>query len=359
MKNKINSKLINILILLAIIFMVILIWPTIDRYIFTALLAILPLVIAFTIAYILNPLLNILQKRKIPRWAGIIVIYATIIGFFIYLVFGVVKPALDNIGDITIGIERILTEIGNILNVDTSGVSNYVKDIVQSALDSIGAYFTASGNAINYVWDTIVNGAVIIVVGIIFLFTFPKIRIGIRDYLEDTIQPKTFNFVKSLDKELNNYLWAEVIIAGLQALEYGGFMLILSIFFPEFLVFVPLVAIVAAILSLIPYFGGYFSILFTAIIIMTVPQAAYGMIGLGIFTLIFPQLDAYVINPKIYQTTLKLNPIATIAFVLLGQAFFGIIGAILSVPIQVIFELTMSYYKEDIKKAIKKFNSTL
>lgn len=359
MKNKINSKLINILILLAIIFMVILIWPSVDKYIMIAVMAIMPLVIAFTIAYILNPLLNLLQKRKVPRWLGIILIYSIIIGFFIYLIFGVIKPALDNIGDITIGIERILVEIGNILNVDTSGVSTYVKDIVQTVLDSISDYFTASGNAIDNVWDTIVNGAVIIVVGIIFLFTFPRMRIGIKDYLQDTLQPKTFEFVRSVDKELTNYLWAEVIIAGLQAVEYGGLMLILSIFFPEFLVFVPLIAIVAAVLSLIPYFGGYFSILFTAIIIMTVPQAAYGMIALGIFTLIFPQLDAYVINPKIYQTTLKLNPIATIAFVLLGQAFFGIIGAILSVPIQVIFELTMSYYKEDIKKAIKKFNSTL
>src|SRR5690554_2079083 len=136
-------------------------------------------------------------------------------------------------------------------------------------------------------------------------------------------------------------------------------MLILSIFFPEFLVFVPLVALVAAVLSLIPYFGGYFSILFSAIIIMTVPNAAYGMIGLGIFMLIFPQLDAYVINPKIYQTKLKLNPISTIAFVLIGQAFFGIFGAILSVPIQVVIEVTMMYYKENIKKGLKKFNSTL
>lgn len=319
----------------------------------------MPLIIAFTIAYILNPLLNILQRKKIPRWVGIILIYSLTIGFFIYLIFGVLKPAVENIGDITIGIERILIEIGNILNVDTSGISSYVKDIVQDIINEVSNYFTASGGTVGTVWNTIINGAVIIVVGIIFLLTFPKMRLGIKDYLVDTLEPKNYEFVRSLDKELTNYLWAEVIIAGLQALEYGGFMLILSIFFPEFLVFVPLVAVVAAVLSLIPYFGGYFSILFTAIIIMTNPSAAYGMIGLGIFTLIFPQLDAYVINPKIYQTQLKLNPISTIAFVLLGQAFFGIIGAILSVPIQVVLEITMSYYKEDIKKAIKKFKSTL
>ncbi|HHX75987.1 MAG TPA: AI-2E family transporter, partial [Acholeplasmataceae bacterium] len=78
-----------------------------------------------------------------------------------------------------------------------------------------------------------------------------------------------------------------------------------------------------------------------------------------VFMLIFPQLDAYIINPKIYQTKLKLNPIITIAFILLGQAFFGIIGAILSVPFLVIFEVTMQFYKDNIKKGIKKINEHL
>src|SRR5690606_3599133 len=215
------------------------------------------------------------------------------------------------------------------------------------------------GGTVDTVWNVIVGGAVVIVVGIIFLFNFPKMRENIKEYLSITVKPKTFNYIKTIDNELTNYLWAEVIIAGIQALEYGGLMFILALFFNEFFIFVPLVAVVAAVLSLIPYFGGYFSILFTAIIVMTVPNAAYGMIGIGVFTLIFPQLDAYVINPKIYQTQLKLNPISTIAFVLLGQAFFGIIGAILSVPIQVIVEVTLKYYKENIKKGIKKINENL
>ncbi|VEU82514.1 AI-2E family transporter [Acholeplasma hippikon] len=359
MKNKLNTRLLNILILLMIIVIMIFIWPSVDRFIFKALTALLPLIIAFTLAYILNPTLTFLQKRKIPRWLGIIFVYSLIVGFFIYLVFGILKPAVDNIGDLTIGVERIMEQIGTILNVDTSGVTSYAKDFVQDLVNKISNFFTASGGTVESVWQAIINSAVIVVVGIIFLLTFPRIKKEIKEYLEDTLKPKAFQFVRQLDRELTNYLWAEVIIAGIQALEYGGLMLILSIFFPEFLAFVPLVAIVAAILSLIPYFGGYFSILFTAVIIMTVPNAAYGMIGLAIFTIVFPQLDAYVINPKIYQTKLRLNPIATISFVLLGQAFFGIIGAILSVPVQVVFEVTMNYYKQDIKNRLKDFNSKL
>ncbi len=356
---KINYKLLNILILLLIVCLVFFIWPFISGVVDTALFALLPLIIAFTIAYILNPLINLLEKYKVPRWLGIFLVYTLTVLFVIYLIYGVIKPALDEIGSLTVGIENILLEIGNILNIDTTDVASYVNSVVSDVIISLNNYFTATGGTVDLVWTTIVGGAVVIVVGIIFLFNFPKMRHGIRDYLSETVKPKTFDYIKSIDKELTNYLWAEVIIAGIQALEYGGVMLVMALFFPEFWVFVPLVAFVAAFLSLIPYFGGYFSILFTAIIIMTVPTAAYGMIALGIFTLIFPQLDAYVINPKIYQTQLRLNPISTIAFVLLGQAFFGIIGAILSVPIQVVIEVTMNYYKENIKKGLKNFNDTL
>ncbi len=357
--KKINYKILNILILLLVIVVALFIWPYIQGFVTTALTALLPLIIAFTLAYILNPLINLLQKFKIPRWLGIFMVYSITVVFVIFLVWGVIKPAIEAIGSLPLGIENILVEIGEILKIDTTDFGNYVNGIVADIITQITFFFTATGGTVDTVWNVIVGGAVVIVVGIIFLFNFPKIRRSISEYLSVTIKPKTYDYVKTLDKELTNYLWAEVIIAGIQALEYGGLMVILSIFFPQFWIFVPLVAVVSAFLSLIPYFGGYFSILFTAIIIMTVPNAAYGMIFIGIFTLIFPQLDAYVINPKIYQTQLRLNPISTIAFVLLGQAFFGVIGAILSVPIQVVIEVTMSYYKDNIKSGIKKINDNL
>jgi len=357
--KKINFKLVNILLLLIIIILAIFILPNVSGILSKGFQAILPLIIAFTLAYILNPLINLLQKYKIPRWVGIIMVYTIVTVFVIFLVWGVLKPAIESIGNISVGIENIMYEIGQILNVDTTDMSLYIVSLVDDIIVEVTNFFTASGGTVGEVWNVIVGGAVVIVVGIIFLLNFPRIRMQIKEYLTLTVKPKTVSFVKTLDQELTTYLVAEIIIAGIQAAQYGGLMLILSIFFPEFLVFVPLVAIVAAVLSLIPYFGGYFSILFTAIIVMTVPNAAYGMLGIGVFTLIFPQLDAYVINPKIYQTKLKLNPISTIAFVLLGQAFFGIIGAILSVPFQVVLEVTMQYYKENIKKSIKKINEHL
>ncbi len=356
---KINYRLLNILILLAIVILGIYIYPYVSTLINNALLAIMPLILAFSLAYILNPLINLLEKIKIPRFLGIFLVYAVTVLFFIYLIFGVIKPALDDLGNISDGITNIMNEIGRITGLNTIDVTAYIIDIVADTQAQINSFFTATEGTAGDVWYTIVAGAVIVVVGIIFVFNFPKMRDKAKVYLGENVKPKTYDYVRTLDHELTTYLWAEVIIAFIQFVEYSLLMLILSFFFPQFYPLVLLVGFVAAALSLIPYFGGYFAIIFTGIIIMTQPVAAYGMIGLGIFTLIFPQLDAYVINPKIYHSQLKLNPVTTIAFVLLGQAFFGIIGAILSVPAQVIWVVTWQFYKDNFKSGIKKFNDNM
>lgn len=356
---KFNYRLLNILMFLGIALLVIFIFPYVQNFMYQLLLAILPLILAFGVAYTLNPLINFLEKLKIPRFLGIFLVYSLTVLFVIYLIFGIIKPALDDLGNISDGIQNIMIEIGKATGLNTTDVTNYIILIVQDVQFEINSFFTATEGKAEDVWYAIISGAVIVVVGIIILFNFPKMRDKAKVYLGENVKPKTFEFIKTLDQELTKYLWSEVIIAAVQFVEFTGLMLILSIFFPQFLPLVLLVGFVASILSLIPYFGGYFSIIFTGIIIMTQPSAALAMIGLGVFTLIFPQIDAYVIEPKIYQTQLKLNPIMTIAFVLLGQAFFGIVGAILSVPVHVIFIVTWKYYKEDFVKGVKKLNSDI
>src|SRR5690606_29349846 len=229
-----NSKLLNIVLLILILIGLFFIWPYVSGIALVAFNALLPLIIAFTIAYILNPLINLLEKFKIPRWLGIVIVYASTVLFTIYLIWGVLKPAVDSIGNLSVGIQNILIEIGEILQVDTTNVASYVTSIVDDVVLQVTNFFTATGGTVDTVWNVIVGGAVVIVVGIIFLFNFPKMRENIKEYLSITVKPKTFNYIKTIDNELTNYLWAEVIIAGIQALEYGGLMFILALFFNEF-----------------------------------------------------------------------------------------------------------------------------
>src|SRR5690606_12566140 len=150
---KLNFKLLNILILILIIGLIRFLWPYVGNVVNIALMALLPLIIAFTIAYILNPLINFLQRFKIPRWLGILLVYSISVLFVFYLIFGVIKPALDEIGSLTVGIENILKEVGIILNVDTTDITAYVTSIVDDLVMQLTNYFTATGGTVDAVWD--------------------------------------------------------------------------------------------------------------------------------------------------------------------------------------------------------------
>lgn len=356
---QVNKRLVNILLLLLIIVVGIYLIPPVLNVVRIIFIALSPLLIAFLLAFILNPLISKLEKRGINRSVAIIVIYSLIVVGVAFLIFGVLKPAVDRLGDISLGIENIFNQIGELLNLDTTEIKMYVVNMIGELVNSINNFFTASGGSVGEVWEFFVGFIIVFIVGSIFLYNFENYKGRLKNFLTSKNKEKTYDLINNIDTELTNYLVAELLIAVIQFIEYTTLILILSIFNPVLLNYAVLVGIVAAILSLIPYLGGYFSIIFTGIILMSIPNPAYPILGLLIFMIIFPQLDAYVINPKIYNKKLNINPIITIGIILVSSSLFGIAGAILSIPFYVIFAIVYSSYKTSIKKGIIKFRDSI
>ncbi|MEO8798778.1 MAG: AI-2E family transporter [Polyangiaceae bacterium] len=92
----------------------------------------------------------------------------------------------------------------------------------------------------------------------------------------------------------------------------------------------PLLAIVATVFSLVPIFGSIAS---------AVPAVALALtqgVGTAAFVLIWilaiHQLEANFLNPKIMGDSAKIHPVLVIFALLVGEHFFGVVGALLAVP---------------------------
>ena len=95
--------------------------------------------------------------------------------------------------------------------------------------------------------------------------------------------------------------------------------------------FALILAIVAGTLSLIPIFGT---------IISTVPSVAIGltqsfMTGVAVLAwiLLIHFVEANFLNPKIIGTSAKIHPAVVVFALLVGEHSFGLVGALLAVPI--------------------------
>ncbi len=360
MKSRLNWRYVNVLVLLLIIYMLYVLSPLWGNLFEKAVMALLPILIAFAIAFVFNPIVTLLeQKAKIPRVIAILFLYAFIISLVLVIIFVFVKPYIEDLGNLTIGITNLLVQIGEVLNIDTSSVQQSLTAMVNDIYNNVFSFFTATGEGANLVVGAIFGGAVIVIVGIIFLINFENIKNRTKEYLLLRESKKMYLYVSQLYHDLTNYLVAEIIIATIQFVEYAGLFLLIGIFIPEYMNYALVLGVCVAVFSLVPYFGGYLSSFFMILIALSLPGALYAAIPIGLFILIFPNLDAYLINPHIYKKQLKLNPLLSVSAILLAQAFFGLIGVFISIPAILFITITYNFYKDPIKAKIRQFKESL
>ena len=88
---------------------------------------------------------------------------------------------------------------------------------------------------------------------------------------------------------------------------------------------------IAAIFEIIPYVGPVFSLIPAVIIgFAQSPMTGVGVIGLY---LIIQQIENNLLVPKIMQKVTGLNPVVSIAALLVGIKVGGVVGAILAIPL--------------------------
>lgn len=109
----------------------------------------------------------------------------------------------------------------------------------------------------------------------------------------------------------------------------------------------PVLALIATVLSLIPIFGS---------IISSVPAVALGLtqsFGTAVFVLAWiiaiHQLEANVLNPKIMGDTAKIHPLLVVFSLLVGEHFFGVVGALLAVPMMSIVQSVFIHVRKEIQ----------
>ena len=121
---------------------------------------------------------------------------------------------------------------------------------------------------------------------------------------------------------------------------------ILSILRVEYAV---LLGLMAAIANFIPYLGSLVSVI--VICLMTLLTGGTELaIPTAILLIVFQQMDGNYIEPRIMGNSLKISPILVIFSVIVGGAYFGVIGMFLAVPFATIVKEILVEYL-DSKKA--------
>lgn len=373
----------------------------------------LPFVLGAVIAYVLTPLVTRLERRKVPRGAAILLVYAVVLGTL--GVFGwavaprlalefrtlsgelpalareartkwlpvaneklrdlglapapapsataddaadgdkppasafIARPQPDGTLAIDVGTGVVVTETQHGWLVEPAPDKKREVDPNRVITDAVARTFAyAQENSLEIVGA--VRGIAGRVSGVIFSFFITLMlaaymmltRENVMGFLRSLVHPDARGgfdaLLTRMDRGLGGVVRGQLVICGINGvLSAIGFALI-------GLKYWPIMALVAAVFSLVPIFGSIAS---------AVPAVAVGLTqGLGTAGLVLlwivgiHQVEANLLNPKIMGDAAKIHPVLVIFSLLVGEHFFHAVGALLAVPTMSIAQSVFLHLRE-------------
>lgn len=338
-----KNRLLNILMIVGIIYLLYLMRNLWGDLVVKLMAVFKPFIIGFVLAYAFYPFLRFMQK-KLPKWLGITIILLIVFGIIAYIIINIIPVFTNELQDLLSGLKEFIKDASNKFNIDLSGLEKSIT----KAFNKITTEFTkdiavTGGKIISASINVISNFIISLVAFIYILIDMDKIREKIKKFFK-LKSKKTYEMVKEIDKSCTAYFKGLFINVLIMFVEYT--LLYRIIGHPNFL----LLGIIAAFSPLIPYFGG---IIMNVVAIITASVISTKLLILSlIIMLIFPQIDGYLILPKIYGKTNKVPALLTIFAVFAGGVLGGFVGIIIALPITIIIQTIYKHYDDEISKKI-------
>lgn len=345
MNDKVNYKLLNILIVIAIICLLYFIrglWIGIVKNIFNI---IAPFALAFCLAYVIYPLVRKLMSSGAPKWLAILTV--CVIGFgSIFLIMILTIPLLyEQILLFLSNISMLLSDLSTKYELNFGSLQSSLSEISSNVIAGVGNSLSSGAmNVVNSSFGVISTGVVAVCAAIYFLVDMPKIRENVKKYVNRKNR-RTCAYLEKLDDELTKYIGGMGMNILIQMIEYTLAFLLIG--HPNYLI----LGILSGLSAIIPWFGG-FLVAVISLLVSSVISTKMFLLTV-VICIICPILDGNVIGPKVYGKSNQLPPLLVIFAVSAGGAIGGFWGIVLSLPIAIIIKTTYLFYRRDIDKKFR------
>lgn len=289
------------------------------------------IVTALFIALGLDPVVRWLERRKVPRPLGIVLVLVGLLSvvalFFATLIPTIVEQTSQLVTKAPVWIRDFLnSEFFKQLDVQyhvLDTVNEQVAKFFQDA-QAVGGIF---GGVVG-VGTNIANGLfgtlIVLVLSLYFLASLPAMKKWGYRLAPSSRRPRVEELSEEITRGVGNYVIGQVCVAVLNATFAFIVMSILGVPFSVLLAFV------VALLAFIPLVGG----MIAAIVVIAVSLTAGWQTALiyAICYFAYLQFEAYFISPRIMQKAVAVPGAVAVISVIAGGSLLGVLGALIAIP---------------------------
>ena len=298
-----------------------------------------PFLIAMTLAYLGDPLVDKFEARRWPRTAGVVLVFAV---FFVLIVAGVLLlvPVLEE--QISTVISKwptyvdwvqftLVPWLARTVGIDARSLNlDQFKQTLMAHWQAAGGIaallFSSASSSGLALLGWVANAVLIPVVTFYLLRDWDVLVAHIRELLPRPIEATVVRLAGEVDGVLGAFLRGQLLVMATLAGVYtlGLWIIGLDVAF--------LIGLIAGLVSFVPYLGFITGITLASIAAYMQFQEWTPLAWVALVFGIGQMLEGMVLTPMLVGDKIGLHPVAVMFAVMAGGQLFGFVGVLLALP---------------------------
>ncbi|MBK3493744.1 AI-2E family transporter [Viridibacillus sp. YIM B01967] len=317
---------------------------------------VLPVILATIAYYLLRPILRILEKWKIPRVWGILIIYlglAGLITLLVILVFPFLKGQFTNlINEFPQYFMEMLHSIQTFVQGSTfnsyltkfdfnldKAIGDLTKDLSETVKNTVGKLSSGIATGITGLISTL-TGILLALVTVPFILFYllkdgeklPKFVLGM---FPPRMRDDVAHLFKQADRQISSYIQGQIIVSFCIGVMITIGFLIIGMDYALVL------GVLAMVTSVVPYLGPIIAI--TPAAIIAIVTSPFMLVKLAVVWTVVQLIEGKFISPQVMGKSLHVHPITIIFVLLTAGSLFGVPGVVLGIPGYAVIKVLVSH----------------
>lgn len=312
------------------------------------------LFLAFIINAGVRPLVNKLEKRKVPRGVAVAVIYIALLTTLTIAFLVIASQFAEQAVNLIESLPEIFTKfvnfiktsvpvLGQIFPLDqiSTEFGTFINNFVNSEIfrdfasgENIFSLIRQTLGLFSSVAEIVVGAVTVLMVSVYMVVREKPAYTGVLELMPERFGDSLKPVIRKIEVSLGSWLIGQLVAMVTVGIITYLLVVIPSIFLPDYQLadFALPIALMAGLLESLPNIGPLLTLVITIIL-------ALGTSGFGVVIYIviaftaLQQLEAVVLIPAVMKRAIGIDPILSILGIIAGFQLGGLIGAILAIPL--------------------------
>jgi predicted PurR-regulated permease PerM len=288
------------------------------------------LVVAVIFVSAIDPAVDFLQKKKIPRSISVLAFFLLIIILLSASFSFIIPPITRQVADLAQNYPAYSQKFGDFFG-DIQGfiLQSHINIDTASLLGDFGKEISQFSKNIFSTTLGVFSGIISTIVVFSLTFYMAVEEDGIKKFVSSIVPDRYRDYAEKMTGRIKKKI-GQWMVGQLALMFLVGFFSFIGLYIVD-VPYALILAIFAGIMEIVPYIGPIVSAV-PGVVLGFLVSPMTGFLALGVYVAV-QQLENHIIAPQVMKKAVGLSPITVILVLLIGAKIGGTMGAILAIPV--------------------------